>query len=116
MKVLPLETLPRADSVALLQKFLASAQCQPAIGCPGDARQNGCATLDAIAEELGDLPLALHVAGSYLSTYASEVTPEQYLAQLRSTDPLAHRSLKQAVGRSPTRHELSVARTFALEL
>jgi hypothetical protein len=33
-------------------------------------------TLDAIADELGDLPLALTVAGSYLRHYIREVTPE----------------------------------------
>ena len=116
VKVLALETLPRADSVELLQKFLASDGVinQSPTAVEAGRRLEQPATLAALAQELGDLPLALHVAGSYLSRYAREVTPAQYLAQLRGTDPLAHRSLQGAVGHSPTAHDLSVARTFAL--
>jgi hypothetical protein len=50
VRALALGVLPRPESVALLVKLLA-----------GDDAQS--ATLDAIAEEVGDLPLALHVAG-----------------------------------------------------
>ena len=106
VQVQPLPTLARPDSVLLLEK-LSTSQAQPSL-----APAPQPAALAAIAEELGDLPLALHVAGSYLNTYAGAVTPEAYLERLRKTplDP----ALARAVGRSPTRHDLSVARTFAL--
>jgi formylglycine-generating enzyme required for sulfatase activity len=64
---LPLGVHTRADSIALLQKF------RPDLS-ESDA--------DTIAAELGDLPLALHLAGSYLKQYT--VDPATYLAQLRS--------------------------------
>jgi tetratricopeptide (TPR) repeat protein len=71
--------------------------------------------LAAIADELGDLPLALHLAGSFLARYrhAPFGTPASYLAQLRRADLLEHRSMT-AGGRSPTGHEQHVARSFAL--
>jgi hypothetical protein len=71
--------------------------------------------LAAIAEELGDLPLALHLAGSFLARYRHEPfgRPDAYLAQLRRSDLLEHRSMT-ASGGSPTGHEQHVARSFAL--
>jgi tetratricopeptide (TPR) repeat protein len=71
--------------------------------------------LDAIAAELGDLPLALHLAGSFLARYrqAALGTPSHYLAAVRRPDLLAHRSLTIG-GRSPTGHEQDVARSFAM--
>src|SRR5262249_51645589 len=51
-----LDTLPRGESIALLRKFRPDL---PA----------GDPDLDAIAAELGDLPLALHLAGSFLGAY-----------------------------------------------
>jgi tetratricopeptide (TPR) repeat protein len=98
VQALPLGVLSREESVALLRKF------RPDLGDD---------EADAIAEELGDLPLALHLAGSYLARYRHAVTPENYLAQLRTPNPLAHRSLQDG-GISPTQHAQHVARTFAL--
>ena len=71
--------------------------------------------LDAIAAELGDLPLALHLAGSYLARYRHTPfgQPAAYLEALRRPDLLEHRSLTLP-GTSPTGHEHHVARTFAL--
>ena len=43
------------------------------------------ATLAAIANELGRLPLALHLAGSFLRHYWEDVTPGDYLAELEAT-------------------------------
>jgi hypothetical protein len=54
---LPLDLLPRADSIELLRRY------RPDLA-PDDPG------LDAIAEGLGDLPLALHLAGSYLRANA----------------------------------------------
>ncbi|MEI2608110.1 MAG: hypothetical protein V9G20_05715 [Candidatus Promineifilaceae bacterium] len=73
---------------------------------------------DAIAEALGHLPLALHLAGSYLHTYrhAPFAQPAAYLAELQ-TERLAHPSLQgEGSSHSPTAHERHVGRTFALSL
>ncbi|MCB0182462.1 MAG: tetratricopeptide repeat protein, partial [Anaerolineae bacterium] len=71
--------------------------------------------LDAIASELGDLPLALHLAGSFLAHYQRRVTPADYLAQLQAANPLNHPALQgRGAAASPTGHELHVAKTFTL--
>jgi tetratricopeptide (TPR) repeat protein len=94
-----LETLLRAESVALLRKFRPDLAVDDA-------------DLHRIAAEVGDLPLALHVAGSYLKRYKAVEQPATYLEHLRST-PL--RTLaKRLAGTSPTKHNLDVARTFAV--
>ena len=101
---LPLGILQRDESLALLRHH------RPDLAA-GDADS------EAIAAELGDLPLALHLAGSFLARYRQAITPAAYLAQLRQPTLLAHRSLQGgALTRelSPTQHEQHVARTFAL--
>lgn len=100
-----LGSLRRLESVALLTK-LAPVAVQ-------EARDE--AVLAEIAGELGDLPLALHMAGSYLAEAAYDLSPAAYLAELRRPGLLAHGSL-QGGDYSPTGHELHVARTFALSL
>jgi tetratricopeptide (TPR) repeat protein len=100
VEALPLNVLPRADSIALLR------QHRPDLFSSLDV-------LDEIATELGDLPLALHLAGAYLARYRSDLTPAEYVAQLRQPTLLQHPSLRgQRV--SPTGHVQHVARTFAL--
>lgn len=73
--------------------------------------------LDPIAHELGDLPLALSLAGGFLRTYkqAKLGVPKLYLEQLQKVQILKHPSL-QGKGStiSPTSHDLNVERTFAL--
>jgi len=101
---LPLDLLPRADSIELLRRYLPDLTAD-------DPR------LDAIAEEVGDLPLALHLAGSYLRVYRPEVTLDEYLAELRQSDVVQHASLLGAGmddSPSPTRHVQAVAQTFAI--
>ncbi|MFZ4659696.1 MAG: tetratricopeptide repeat protein [Caldilineaceae bacterium] len=98
---LPLTTLPRLDSLTLLRHFRADL--------PTDDPD-----LAALAAEVGDLALALHLAGSYLKRYQHVTTPAAYIAELRSVNPLTHRSLAMTRGHSPTGHDLHVARTFAL--
>ena len=99
---LPLATLPRAESIALLRKF------RPDLS-PDDP------DLAAIAAELGDLPLALHLAGSFLRLYRADISPAAYLAELRSAPLLEHESLQGVdLAVSPTAHDLHVSRTFAL--
>jgi hypothetical protein len=98
VQTLPLDVLNRPESVALLRQHHPDADN---------------AVLNAIAEELGDLPLALHLAGSYMARYRRVISPAQYLAQLRDPNLLQHRSL-QASGVSPTGHVQNVYRTIAL--
>jgi tetratricopeptide (TPR) repeat protein len=100
VRSLALPVLPRAESVALLRRFR-------------EDMAEGDPMLDAIAGELGDLPLALHLAGSFLARYRFDVTPAGYLAQVRAPGLLAHRSLV-AGDWSPTEHKTHVGRTFAL--
>jgi tetratricopeptide (TPR) repeat protein len=105
----PLGKFSRSESLALLRRHRRDlAADNPA--------------LDAIAEELGDLPLALELAGSFLGRYRDEFfgTPSAYLAELRSENVLAHASLTitdpeaPEHSRLPTGHERDVARTFAV--
>jgi tetratricopeptide (TPR) repeat protein len=101
---LPLGLLPRSDSIELLRRYRPDL----AADHPG---------LDAIANELGDLPLALHLAGSYLRAYRADVSLDGYLAELGRTEVVQHASLLGvglADAVSPTRHVQSVAQTFAL--
>ncbi|ABX07894.1 Tetratricopeptide TPR_2 repeat protein (plasmid) [Herpetosiphon aurantiacus DSM 785] len=67
------------------------------------------ADADLIAEDLGHLPLALHLAGSYLHTYRPTITA--YRAALS----IAHESLHgYGAFDSPTEHEQNVDATFML--
>jgi tetratricopeptide (TPR) repeat protein len=93
-----LDVLPRAQSTELLRRFSPDAEDM---------------ILDAIAAEVGDLPLALHLAGSYLHRYRRAIAPKQYLTQLRDPRLLQHPSM-QGAGFSPTGHIEHVGRTFAL--
>lgn len=102
VRAISLDVLDRATSIALLRKYLSGIDAQTS-------------DLDAIAEEVGDLPLALHMAGSYLARSDDGITPADYLAQLRKSNPLLHPSL-QGAAFSPTGHAQHVGRTFALSL
>lgn len=98
VQMLALGVLGREESIALLQKHRPDL---PLV------------TLDMIAEELGDLPLALHLAGCYLYRYRRIIDPEEYLTQLRDPLLLYHPSMC-GDGISPTAHNQHVGRTFAL--
>jgi len=95
---LVLDVLKREESLALLRKY--NFVCDDGL-------------LNAIAEELGDLPLALHLAGSYLYRYQRIITPQKYLEQLQDPALLDHPSMKGS-GISPTRHVQNAYRTIAL--
>lgn len=107
---LPLPSLPRLQSLELLRRH-----------CPD--LSNDDPSLIAIAAELDDLPLALHLAGSFLARNRDRLAPEPYLNQLRTIDEdstrgtytlsLQHPSLSSG-GVSPTGHDQHVARTFAI--
>jgi len=106
VKSVPLNTLPRSVSIDLLRKFRPDlAEQEPA--------------LSGIAAEIGDLPLALHLAGSFLERYAEAPSgqPAAYLEALRRKGLLNHPSLQgRLVGRLPTSHEVHIGRTFALSV
>ena len=101
---LPLDLLPRPDSIELLRRY------RPDLAAD-DSR------LDAIAGRLGDLPLALHLAGRYLLAYRADVGLDDYAAELDQPALIQHASL---LGEglddspSPTHHVQSLAQTFAL--
>ncbi len=104
VKVLPLGELQLADSVQLLHAYTPGLQASDA-------------DFVTIATELGNLPLALHLAGSFLGKFHRVLPPQSYLAQLRKADPLAHSSLsgeKKGIkkGISATAHDQNVSRTF----
>jgi tetratricopeptide (TPR) repeat protein len=81
----------------------------------GDKIEIVSAELEAIAAELGDLPLALHLAGNFLAQYGHRISPSQYVQQLQEQKPLEHLSLTgHGLIISPTGHELHIAQTFAL--
>ena len=94
----PLDALSRTDSIALLRTFRPDLAADDA-------------DLHTIGETLGDLPLALHLVGSFLAKYRHAITPAQYLARLHVPTLLHDRSLREA-GLSPTKHVQHVARTF----
>jgi tetratricopeptide (TPR) repeat protein len=98
--VLPLDILDRDASVTLLRKYRPDLAANDA-------------GLIRVASELGGLPLALHLAGSFLARYQAAITPERYAEDLARPSLIAHRSLESS-GISPTGHVQSVARTFAL--
>lgn len=101
--VLDLDVLSPGEGLSLLERY------RPAAG-PEDAR-----ALADIVVELGQLPLALHLAGSYLRRYPTATSPAAYLDQLRTSPVIDHRSLT-AAGISPTRHIQSIAATFAISV
>ncbi len=101
VKDVKLDVLEREGSVALLREY------RPDL--PADSPE-----LNAIAEELGHLPLALDLAGRYLEKYRREVTPAEYLEDIQRPEILEHPSLREARGLSPTKHDMDVWRTFAV--
>lgn len=97
---LVLDVLSRPQSIFLLRQFVPTLTEAEA---------------DAIADALGDLPLALHLAGSYLSVDGATLSSQAYLQQLHQQGRWHHPSLQN--GRlSPTRHENNLSHTFALSL
>lgn len=100
---LALKPLGREASVDLLRGY-----------CEGTGARDE--DLDEIADELGDLPLALDLAGRFLRRYRYSTDAVHYLHELRSDEVLGHRSLREADERefSPTGHDMNVGRTFVV--
>lgn len=106
-----LHTLDRAESVRLLLAPRAISQAKDVEEILTDSTIMHEA--EVICEQIGDLPLALALAGAYL-----EQTPNLSLASyhiLLGEQPLAHPSLAAELEEGlPTRHAESVAATIAL--
>lgn len=103
INIFNLEVLLRTDSLLLVKKLNPNS------------RFFKDAELDALAERLGDLPLALDLAGRYLFARKS-LSIDQYLIQLdKQGSALNHSSLKNwTKNNSPTSHETSLVATFLL--
>ena len=100
-----LDVLSRNSSTKMLRKYHA------------DLSNTHDEILNKIAERLGDLPLALHLAGSFLRTYhhTSFGTPESYIESMDQTNILDHPSLIGEGSKiSPTYHGQNIAKTFAI--
>jgi len=98
-----LATLPRDKAMELLCKGRPEAL--------EDEEEREAA--DAICDTLGDLPLAVALAGAYLESYKHDVTLSQYLEELRQQPVLKNAALVDFVqDPSPTGHVQSVAATF----
>ena len=100
---LALEPIGREASIELLRGY-----------CAGTGARDS--DLDKVADELGDLPLALDLAGRYLSKYRHITDAGRYLRDLQSDEVLGHRSLREPGEReiSPTDHDMNVGRTFVV--
>ena len=102
LSLLPLDSLPRADSLVLLRKLARRLE------------RSSNAELEPIAERLGDLPLALDLAGRYL--YDRRIlSTSGFLEELEKTgSALEHSALKDWTEHNPTQHETNLAATFTL--
>ena len=100
--VLALAPLQRSESVAFLNRFLHTSPVP---------QESWRSSLDVIAAELGDLPLALHLAGGFIERYGSIVTAESYLAGLRAAP---FRQLTPDRASAPGGYRPDVAASFAL--
>jgi len=98
----PLGMLARAESLALLRKLAGRLESVP------DAE------LSRLAERLGDLPLALDLAGHYLERRKS-LSPQGYLAEVeQSGGALEHLSQALEGADTPTLHRASLKATITL--
>jgi len=102
LETYPLDTLEREESLALLRKLA------PRLEKVTDEE------LGEVAEHLGDLPLALDLAGRYLDR-KRRLTPKAYLKDLNEKgNTLKHQSFTDKKIHNPTLHKTSLAETFAL--
>ena len=115
--LLPLAPLHRAESLLLLETLVADGHPVPPrlnkeIPGRATAPEPQRAQMEAIAAIVGDLPLALHLAGSYLARAVPLLAPSIYLEQLRA-NLLGHTSMQEG-DFSPTHHLTSLERTLDL--
>ena len=97
---LPIGVLARHESIELLLKLAKHLTNEQA---------------EKIADALADLPLALHLAGSFLHRYKDVVSAQTYLEDLKSESLIEQEALKgRGTDQLPTKHEVCVAKTFAI--
>jgi tetratricopeptide (TPR) repeat protein len=115
----PIGPLVREESASLLRRLRPDVQ-------------ESANVVGQVAAELGDLPLALRVAGGFLYRYRGQVSPASLLELLRSRDILEHAGTiattveadmavaagpagsRQLFGRRRSLQSSPVSRTFAL--
>ncbi len=103
VKTIPVHVLPREQSMELL--------CRGQREALDNADES--ATANAICELLGDLPLALHLVGAYLSRYRYEVSLRECLSELRSRPILSSPALAgYAHDLSSLQHDQDLLGTF----
>ena len=101
VQLVELHSLPRQESLALLRKLAPHLEGSPDAG------------LEQVAERLGDLPLGLQLAGSYLGV--SKLNPLEYLDLLQQKGgDLAKLALPERLQDNPLCRELNLWRTFTL--
>ena len=114
VQCLPLDTLPRPDSRRLLLRRRAAKLGMAAETLLEDPQVKAAA--EAVCDLLGDLPLALHLAGAYLADPHATTLPG-YLEELRAQPVLEHAALVDWVqDPSPTQHIQNVAATFEMSV
>ncbi len=97
-----LGSLPRAESLLLLRRLAPRLE------------QVADAELEALAEKVGDLPLALDLMGRYLHIRKT-LSPGEYAQEIEKAGAaLAHSSLVDRTTENPTGHENSMLNTFLL--
>ena len=108
VEAVSLHTLARSESLRLLLAPRHGDQIEATLADPTTMHE-----ADAICEQVGDLPLALALAGAYL-----EQTPTLPLASYRTKLAealIAHPSLEADLDEAlPTQHRTSIAATIAL--
>ena len=103
IQVIPVDVLPRERSLELLCRG-----CGDTLDDPNERQ-----AADAICALLGDLPLAIHLAGAYLSRYRRAVSLRKYLDELRSQPVLTNQALVDHIrDPSSTKHLQNVAGSF----
>lgn len=96
-----LDVLNREESLALLRRLA------PRLGSYSDLE------LEPIAEQLGDLPLAVDLVGRCLNE-SPGLSIEAYLEKLDEQSALAHESLRDRMEHDPIQHETSLETTFLI--
>lgn len=99
----PIGVLPRSESLELLRALAERLEDIPD------------EDLDLVADRLGDLPLALDLAGNYLRSRPT-LSPKEYLAELDEAGRslLEHPAFSDWVKHNPTKHSTSLIHTFVL--
>lgn len=96
--MLVLDVLKRQESIALLRKFRDDL--------PADDP-----SLNSLAAEMGDLPLAIEIAGSYLRQYRYDLSPADYLKRLKEQSSIAAKNPPSLVDNKGTIRE-TITRTY----